>query len=189
MASLKSNRVELAELLDMTPDALYERQRSLLRAKLLKQTKGRGPGSGVRLTPASVALLLIAILAAENLPEIGERSRQISAARAKRGQCPFTRQPTFLGALSAVLSSAELAKGVAKVTVSRTQSEAEILYAFAGPGASAAGVSRPSNFGAGARSKRAVTVSATLEGETIRKIAEFIATHTDSVTKRADLEK
>ena len=51
MASLKSLIPELARALDMTSAALYERQRALVRASLLQQRPGHGPGSGVVATP------------------------------------------------------------------------------------------------------------------------------------------
>ena len=63
--SLKGLIPRLAHELGMTPDALYERQRALVRAGLLKGVEGKGPGSGVRATPYATALLLIAVLAAD----------------------------------------------------------------------------------------------------------------------------
>ena len=63
MASLKGYIPGLARILGTTPDALYERQRALVRAGLLDQGAGRGPGRGVRAPEAAVAFRVIATLA------------------------------------------------------------------------------------------------------------------------------
>src|ERR1700730_12936218 len=65
--SLKAYMPPLARLLGVTPAMLYERQRSLVRAGLLDAGSGWGPGSGVRTTARSVALLLISVRASDSL--------------------------------------------------------------------------------------------------------------------------
>jgi hypothetical protein len=71
--SLKSYSVELADYLGITPLAVYERQRALVRLGVLESIEGRGPHSGVRATPNAVAVLLIGALLADNLSEIDQR--------------------------------------------------------------------------------------------------------------------
>ncbi len=68
--SLKSLIPDLAPAFDLTPAALYERQRALERAGLLKAEGGRGPGSGVRATPQAVAALFTSVLATDSLSEV-----------------------------------------------------------------------------------------------------------------------
>jgi hypothetical protein len=68
--SLKSVVQELAPAFNMTPAALYERQRVLVRAGWLSGKEGKGPGSGVHATPHSVSLLLISALATDSLSEV-----------------------------------------------------------------------------------------------------------------------
>ncbi len=58
--SLKSFLPVLSRILAEPADALYERQRALVREGLLESVPGHGTGSGVRATPESVAMLLIA---------------------------------------------------------------------------------------------------------------------------------
>src|SRR5215211_4926587 len=58
--SLKALIPAIAQVLEMNPATLYERQRALVRSGLLKTKSGRGPGSGVRASADSVAILLIA---------------------------------------------------------------------------------------------------------------------------------
>lgn len=85
MASLKSLIPKLALALGMTPAAIYERQRALVRAGLIQQRPGHGPGSGVLATPQSVAMLLIAILATDSLSETELKPRSLQISGALRG--------------------------------------------------------------------------------------------------------
>ena len=81
--SLRSYLFKLSELLGLTPIALYERQRELVRAGLLHAEGTRGPGAGVRLSPEAVAVLLISVLATDSLSEVAERTREIAGATAR----------------------------------------------------------------------------------------------------------
>jgi hypothetical protein len=117
--SLKGFINYLARELDMTEAALYERQRALVRAGLLKGAEGRGPGSGVRATPYSVALLLIAVLASDSLSEVAESTKQFAWLKAQAGVCPATRKKTFVSALAAILASPRLSRDAHTITVDR----------------------------------------------------------------------
>ena len=81
--SLRSYLFKLSELLGLTPIALYERQRELVRAGLLHAEGTRGPGAGVRLSPEAVAVLLISVLATDSLSEVAKRTREIAGATAR----------------------------------------------------------------------------------------------------------
>jgi hypothetical protein len=107
-SSLKAYAPLLSWRLRMTPAALYERQRALVRDGILEQSEGRGPGSGVHAVPYSVALLLVAVLATDSLSETTEKVRSFAAAKsiAADGLCPLTRKPTFVEAIALVLDTA-----------------------------------------------------------------------------------
>ena len=68
-ASLKASLPKLSPLLGVTVNALYERQRELVRKGLLQPRPGRGPGSGAAATLESVALIVASILATDNLSD------------------------------------------------------------------------------------------------------------------------
>lgn len=68
--SLKTLLREIAPLLDLTEDQLYERQRELVRCNVLTERKGRGPGSGVPADYQTVSVLVASILAADALKDL-----------------------------------------------------------------------------------------------------------------------
>jgi hypothetical protein len=81
MSSLKQFIPILSEIFfNLSEHALYERQRALVRVGLLKPIEGRGPGSGVPLNADTVAMLMVAALATDNLSEIGEATKTLIAA-------------------------------------------------------------------------------------------------------------
>jgi hypothetical protein len=128
-SSLKGYTPALARLLGMTPAALYERQRALVRAGMLDPGEGRGPGSGVRTHEGSVALLMIAALATESLSETEERTREIASASPVGNElCPITLTKTFFEALASVLSMKDRSDAVLEISVSRTAALAHISF-------------------------------------------------------------
>jgi hypothetical protein len=112
MASLKSFLYGAAPILGMTGAGLYERQRALVNLKVLEPAPGRGPGSGVPLTPYNIAAVIISVLAAENLSEVDERVVSIINAapemlgRAAHNPADWKRagSPTFCTAVGAALA-------------------------------------------------------------------------------------
>src|SRR5262245_36852076 len=100
--SLKSFVVELAPILSMTYFALYERQRALVRAGLLKVEAGRGTGSGVRATPESVATLLVAVLVTDDLSSAAELTRRFSRLKSDK-PCRITHKTKFVDAVAEIL--------------------------------------------------------------------------------------
>jgi hypothetical protein len=126
--SLKSLLPKLARMVGKTPAALYERQRVLVEAGLLQTVAGRGPGSGVRATPQAMATLLIALLASESVTEIGERTAAVMKLKIASGKrCTITGKKTFAEALTAILSSEELAKQIGLIKVIRSSKTAGAL--------------------------------------------------------------
>jgi hypothetical protein len=129
MASLKGYTPALAKPLGTTPTALYERLRALVRAGMLDAGEGRGPGSGVRTTATSVALLLISVLASDSLTEAEIRAGDIAAAKPSDGdQCPLTGMRSFRDALASILTLAAQSDRVIEISVSRTAARAKIVY-------------------------------------------------------------
>ena len=120
----------MAKWVDMTPAALYERQRALVRAGLLHAEPGRGPGSGVRATPESVALLLIALLTTGSLSETESQTRKIANLKSETERCPLTGKKSFASALTAALASMDTAKQIRWLEVERggAKASAAIIY-------------------------------------------------------------
>jgi hypothetical protein len=128
--SLKSVIPLLARTLGVTPAALYERQRVLVRAGLLQQRPGRGPGSGVPANAKSVAMLLISLLATGSLSEVEEQTKVIANLKCRDGRCPVTGKKTFGAALIAALHSETLRKKTffARATRSGPRAMATIIF-------------------------------------------------------------
>jgi hypothetical protein len=81
MSSLKAFLPNVARAFGTTPDAVYTRQRALIGLGLLPILEGKGPGSGVLLTADALAVLIIAILAADTLSETDQRVVALCEAR------------------------------------------------------------------------------------------------------------
>lgn len=115
MMGLKSFIPKLSKVLEISEIALYERQRALVRAGLLKNVEGRGPGSGVRLTTEALATLLIALLVTPNLSETAAATRLLLNAKRDRRDIEDYKKvrdslggaETFKAALAHVLTSDE----------------------------------------------------------------------------------
>ena len=86
--SLKSLIRDVSAFTGMSEAAVYERQRALVRAGLLKTKRGRGPGSGVRGTPKLVALSLISLLATGNLSDAGISTRILQTWKIRKASAP-----------------------------------------------------------------------------------------------------
>ncbi len=108
MQSLKSLLPQIAPVLGTTPYALYERQRALVRAGLLKARPGRGRGSGVEATSHALAILLISVTATSSLTEVPEATKIFANLKSEEGKCPFTGKKTLGAAFTAVLDSEDL---------------------------------------------------------------------------------
>jgi DNA-binding IscR family transcriptional regulator len=128
--SLKGLIPVVAKAVDMTAAALYERQRALVRAGLLQSEAGRGPGSGVRATPDSVALLLIALLATGSLSETEAQTKLMAKLKSETKYCPVTGKKTFATALAAILASEKMAKQVGWIEVERGGAKAHAIIGF-----------------------------------------------------------
>ena len=147
--SLKSLLPDLAPAFNMTPAALYERQRALVRAGWLSSKEGKGPGSGVQATPRSVSLLLISILATDSLSEVQSEVGQFASLRIEADLersdererrsspvpcCPVSEQRKFDRTLETLLSSPVLAARTSRIIAWRGEAQARIDFDEDGDG-------------------------------------------------------
>ena len=168
MASLKTYTPKLAQLLKTTPATLYERQRALVRAGLLDQGRGRGPGSGVKATASSVALLLIASMATENLSETEVRTREILST--KRNNL------SFYDAIVQIIRSKKLADRVNQITISRSSPRADIMLKVS------KGLSTRQQFVQSGVPEPAVRVLSEIDGKIVQEITKDLAEMSDGST-------
>lgn len=135
MMSLKAFAPILASIVGTTPAAIYERQRALVRAKLLPTPVGRGRGNGLPATADTVAMLLIAIMVTDNLSDTDGRVGKLAHAQVvgrgplkrQKARCGLTGRRDFKGALIAILRSTEFPTSLV-VEVSRNNLAASIIY-------------------------------------------------------------
>jgi hypothetical protein len=172
--SLKAALPVFAKPFGLTPVAVYERQLALVRAGLLPMRGGRGPGSGVPLTPDTAATMLIALLTSDAI-DAAARVRTVSALKHVVGGEPYDRpvasKPTFGAALAEVLASKELAASVSLIGVERTAPTAAIFGA--GPMASFFAPRGKADYLM--PTKRAlVFVEVNLSGDVVRAIANAV---------------
>ena len=168
ISSLKGYIPGLARLLETTPAALYERQRALVRAGLLAPEEGRGPGSGVRATAPSVALLVLSVLATESLSETDARVRALADMRPAGGEeCPLTKARSFGQALAALLGRLAQAAKVNEIAVSRSVDRASFTYREGRQ-------TKTSHFAGAAKTEPAISVSAALSHDVFLKIAKDV---------------
>jgi hypothetical protein len=75
-----------------------------------------------------VSLLLIAVLASDNLGEIGEMTHKLAEARpSRRSKCTVTGADTFQGALSIVLASQAIAPHCS-ISINRATATATVYF-------------------------------------------------------------
>jgi hypothetical protein len=114
MIGLKSFLKEFSDLTqgELSHDALYARQRELVRCGLLPVREGRGPGSGVPLSADTLATFLIGLLATDSLIDLGERTAQLCDARPldfPKGELARRSRATFRGDVAKALMGSEIA--------------------------------------------------------------------------------
>jgi hypothetical protein len=174
MISLKSYAPVLARYLFTTPDALYERQRKLVRAGLLASTTGRGPGSGIRVTPPVVSMMVIAEMATGSLADIDVAVQELSSRTNDATRCPLTGASTFGEAFALIIASAGIAASVDEVTVRRSARSATIQFAIRRRfGSSDFGRKHPNHSDA---NRCHLEIEAKLPGRVIQAIAKDMAT-------------
>lgn len=116
--SLKAILPSIAPVLGLTLDALYERQRALVRKGLLQTPNGRGRGSGQKPTLDAVALLVAAVLMSDNLSDIAraddaaikELGQEVAAAMVRGETVDVRRRPPEAGLVVVATLRASAAK-------------------------------------------------------------------------------
>jgi hypothetical protein len=131
MKSLQASIAPLSEILKLNPHALYERQLALVRAGLLESRPGRGPGSGTRFTPETVAVLLISMLATDNISDCAEKTSALSAVKLTNlgtgRENALGGARTFKAAIINALSSDAIVSEISFVQVHRRNFVVEIF--------------------------------------------------------------
>jgi hypothetical protein len=174
MISLKTFCEDLAPLVGLTPAALYERQRALVRmGDLPEPVKGRG--KGLHATPATVATLLVAVMVTDNLSDTDLRVRRLAQARyldptGRGGHCKLTGKQFFIDAFAAILGS-ERMQTPWRITVHRAEAAAQIFYFKRGEPLTLFSLNNPeqSYFGRSSNPSR-MTVQAILENIVVAEI-------------------
>ncbi|HEX4409946.1 MAG TPA: hypothetical protein VH206_14330 [Xanthobacteraceae bacterium] len=128
--SLKSVLGDLADILNVSPDALYERQRALVRERLLKFTPGTRRKIGVSANLDTIATLVVGMLASSSLTDSGLRTRSmLKALPGPAGQvCKLTGAKNFQDAIEAILSSLQISSRVKRIRVSGPSGTAQIFF-------------------------------------------------------------
>lgn len=163
MMGLKTFLPVLEPLLDLSPAALYERQRALVRIGLLPKPDGRGPGSGARATPRNVAVLLTSVMTTDNWSDTDQRVKSVLTARDQIGD-------RFHDVLERVLASPETASEVKTLQVSRQILAAELHWNRGAPVNAFFSAYSHSRSG----QKRWLRVWASLEGGALVQIAKSL---------------
>jgi hypothetical protein len=132
MTSLKSFIPELSGALQLNPHAIYERQRKLVKVGLLQHVEGRGPGSGVRLSVEAVVVLLISLLATDDLAETEGPTMTLASLKRVREDARI--KPQSLGAaqsfkilLIKALTRPDVVQDIHMVSVDRTNLQVSIF--------------------------------------------------------------
>jgi hypothetical protein len=168
MSSLKGYTPALARHLGTSPAALYERQRELVRSGALDAGDGRGPGSGVRATSPSVAMLMIAVLATDSLSETGAMVEVLAKAKTTSDVHPFKDTKTLVDTLAFILTSKVWSSRIVQISIVRSQRTAIVQYREGGKIKSA-------EFHPSAQSPDSVLrIEATLPGTAFRAIANDV---------------
>jgi hypothetical protein len=134
--SLKASIPFLADILRLNPHAIYERQRALVKQKVLKSLPGRGPGSGTFFTPEPVGVLVTSMLTTENIKDSAEKTSAMwnaprtSYSSGKKNALGGAL--TFKEAMINVLSSDGHALEVQIIRVHRTNLSAELFLVGGG---------------------------------------------------------
>jgi hypothetical protein len=117
-----------------------------------------------------VALVLIAVLAAENLADADTRTSVIAdAAPTGTSRCPLTGMKNFLDAFAAVITQRSLSSKISEIRVSRRRPEASIKYSD-GPG-----IVRTSAFSGPSAVRSSMRVEATLDRAGIQAIGKMVS--------------
>jgi hypothetical protein len=128
MIGLKTYAPFLALHLSLSADAVYERQRLLVRSGYLNAPPGRGPGSGVRATDDTVSKIILSALATDTLADVDEKTKSLAAKKPENGHCFLTGNLKLLDALIYLFQTPDKMKRVRGLSVDRTRLSAELSW-------------------------------------------------------------
>lgn len=180
MMSLKAFAPVLAVTLGTTPAAIYERQRALVRAKLLPTPIGRGRGNGLPATAETVAMLLIAMMVTDNLSDTDDRVQKLAKAQVvgrgrlkrQKAQCGLTGKRDFKSALISILRLKD-SPAFILIQVSRTNLTVTITYGRRGVEGSP-DVIQVSKFDSGSEVASGLVVEASLGSSVLETISKAL---------------
>ncbi len=181
--SLKAKFPELGRIFGETPDTLYARQRAFVAAGILESTPGRGPGSGVRATPETLADFLIGMLSHASLADNVAFAKAIARAIPGSDKCQLTGMTTFKKALAAIISDKSLADRVNEIRITINGGFAVILYDGSSSEATLKGLAKPAKLTRQPESSvftgkiakgPGLRFDAAILPETLRKLADVI---------------
>ena len=166
--SLKASLPVLSKPFALTSTALYGRQLALERAGLLGTRKGKGgPGSGIRLTGHSAAMMLIALLATDSV-DAAAAAAVVAKLKSTAGKCPLTGKTTFAEALAAILE--DVGYYEIKIRVNRDIPTAHFFYRLMGTDDEEQSSFAPR--GKVPTKRPPVAVDVTIQSEALRQFAE-----------------
>jgi hypothetical protein len=188
MPSLKTYLHRIAPIIGLSPGALYERQRSLAKLGLLTVTPGRGPGSGVLLTPENAAAVIISALASDSLSEVDQRVVALCGALPDGTPSPAIRaagKPTFRSEVARILSGQPTQlhyRHVRGIRVSRGSRRGQIMSGASGVTSTDFFVDKRDRY----VSHRQISVTAEIEEEMLRDLVDYTQ---DALSQTAELEE
>lgn len=183
MASLTSLVPPLAPLFGLTPAALYERQRALVKLHILPTPIGRGRGSGAEATPENVAKLVLAVMATDNLSDLDSRRLNKLMSVRSHELCKLTGNERFLGALEAIFASEELASRVLRIGVFRSDLVGQIQFLVRKKSTTKTLPTAQTNFGEMVEFPDRLDVEAKLWGPVVERIEMTLRSATTEDTK------
>jgi hypothetical protein len=170
MISLRSFCDLLSPYVGINPNGLYERQRALTKIGALPAPV-RGRGYGLLASPDTVAPILTALMATDNLSNIARAFWTIGNLPCSKGEvCRLTGKGKFNDAIIALLNSSSLAQRVISIQVYRADHAATISFS----GRKAGGKQDATTFGKPKDFPDRLEVTAVLWGHVLEKIAQLL---------------
>lgn len=173
MSSIKAFSTALSPYLSLTPNALYERQRALVRAGLLSTKPGRGPGSGVEASPKNVALLILSTMATDQIADYSERAAEVVRLRQFGPPSKWTKARNPVEALAELLASPAQANRMSVLLCNRNP--LSFTFVFGQDGASGGGMVTFENSPQSTSSVRLLRSFVELDRTAVIEVAELLS--------------
>ena len=128
--ALKTFLPLLGEWLGVSAAQIYERQRLLVDAGILKQINGRGPGSGVPATPQNISKVLVALLVGELRQDFERAVKAVCAAKSDVDYSESLKTRTFAETISFIIADGfpDAREWPNRILLHRDTLEAQIVW-------------------------------------------------------------